>query len=159
MSDDTWLGIDPGPRDCGYVLLRGNTVVGAGIAPPDELADALRNRTTCGLIVDAVACERITPYGVTGASVAETAEVYGQLREAARVAALPFRGLYRATVKSAICGTAKANDSNVREALLRRWGGDTAIGKKKAPGPLYGIRSHAWAALAVAVAARDGEGR
>jgi hypothetical protein len=30
-----------------------------------------------------------------------------------------------------------------------------AMGTKKAPGPLYGVASHAWAALAVAVAAQE----
>ena len=30
---------------------------------------------------------------------------------------------------------------------------DAAIGKKATPGPLYGVKSHAWAALAVAITA------
>ncbi len=32
---------------------------------------------------------------------------------------------------------------------------DAAIGKKAAPGPLYHVKSHLWAALAVALAWHD----
>jgi len=32
-------------------------------------------------------------------------------------------------------------------------GGDGAVGTKKAPGPLYGVKTHMWSALAVAVVA------
>jgi hypothetical protein len=45
-----------------------------------------------------------------------------------------------------------ANDAAVRDALLQLWGGKVeAMGSKKAPGPLYGMASHRWSALAVAV--------
>lgn len=57
----------------------------------------------------------------------------------------------RQEVKAAVCnGNAKASDSGVRQALIDRIG---PPGTKKAPGPTYGVTSHAWAALAVAVAA------
>ena len=59
-------------------------------------------------------------------------------------------------VKSHLCHSAKANDSNIRQALIDRWGGDqVAIGRKKAPGPLYGFSGDMWAALAVAVTAAE----
>ena len=47
----------------------------------------------------------------------------------------------------------RAKDSNIRQALLDLYGGDKrkAIGIKAEPGPLYGIKSHMWAALGVAV--------
>ena len=46
-----------------------------------------------------------------------------------------------------------ANDSEVRHALMNRYGGgqQAAVGKKADPGPLYGVKGHAWQALAVAV--------
>lgn len=58
----------------------------------------------------------------------------------------------RHQVKLAICGDARAKDSNIRAALIDRWGGSKAkaVGTKKAPGPLYGIKADLWAALAVA---------
>ncbi len=52
--------------------------------------------------------------------------------------------------------TGKGNrDSLVRQRLIEIHGGDraSAVGTKAKPGPLYGVASHAWAALAVAVVA------
>ncbi len=59
----------------------------------------------------------------------------------------------RREVKLHLCGTARAKDNNIRAALLDRFGGSrsVAVGTAKHPGPLYGIRSHEWAALALAV--------
>ncbi len=58
----------------------------------------------------------------------------------------------RRDVKLHICRSAKAKDGNIRQALIDRFG---PVGTKKAPGPLFGISNHRWAALAVAVTAFD----
>jgi len=65
--------------------------------------------------------------------------------------------IYRSTVKHHLCGSSKAKDANVRQALIDRFGPgrELAIGTKKNPGPLYGISSHCWAALALAVTYQD----
>jgi hypothetical protein len=64
----------------------------------------------------------------------------------------PYTLISRREVKLHLCDTARANDAAVRDALLQLWGGKVAaMGSKKAPGPLYGIASHRWSALAVAV--------
>jgi len=54
----------------------------------------------------------------------------------------------------------RAKDANIRQALIDRYGPgkDKAIGQKKTPGPLYGFKSHEWAALAVAVTWMDQQG-
>jgi hypothetical protein len=59
--------------------------------------------------------------------------------------------LPRRPIKLHLCGTMQAKDANVRAALLDKFGGANAIGKKAAPGPLYGVKGHEFAALAVAV--------
>jgi hypothetical protein len=59
--------------------------------------------------------------------------------------------LPRRPIKLHLCGTMQAKDSNVRQALLDKFGGATAIGRKASPGPLYGVKGHEFAALAVAV--------
>ena len=66
--------------------------------------------------------------------------------------------VYRKDVKLHLCGTNKAKDANVRQALLdmfpRTGGGATPqVGTKHQPGPLYGVSSHAWPALGVAITA------
>jgi hypothetical protein len=42
----------------------------------------------------------------------------------------------------------RAKDANIRQALIDKIGPQ---GTKAQPGPTYGIKSHSWAALAVAV--------
>jgi hypothetical protein len=57
--------------------------------------------------------------------------------------------LKRHHIKGIICGNSRAKDTNIRRALIDMWGGDAAT---KKGGPLHGISTHAWQALAVAVA-------
>lgn len=62
----------------------------------------------------------------------------------------------RHDVKLHHCGQARAKDSNIRAAIIDRYGGkEAAIGKKKTPGPLYGVRADEWQALAIALMVRD----
>ena len=69
--------------------------------------------------------------------------------------------VYRTQVKLHICGTARAKDSNVRQALMDRYGStrELAIGKKKTPGPLYGFSADMWSALAIALTYKEDKGR
>lgn len=66
-----------------------------------------------------------------------------------------FTLLPRKTVVSHICMNPKANDSNVRRAMLDRYpqtggGSEPAKGTKGQPGPLYGIAKDMFSALALA---------
>ena len=90
----------------------------------------------------------IASYGMAvGAEVFATCVEIGRMVECQPAALL----IPRARVKLALCGSARATDANLRQALLDRYGGSgSAIGIRKAPGPLYGVKSHAWAALALA---------
>lgn len=58
--------------------------------------------------------------------------------------------VYRGDVKLELCGTRRAKDPNVRQALIDRLG---KPGTKKVPGATYGVTGHIWSALAVAVVA------
>jgi hypothetical protein len=51
-------------------------------------------------------------------------------------------------VKMHLCGTTKAKDSNIRQAIVDKFGGIQAT---KKGGSLYGINSHVWPALGVAL--------
>ncbi|MFH0981899.1 MAG: hypothetical protein V2A79_10200 [Planctomycetota bacterium] len=66
--------------------------------------------------------------------------------------------LSRRAVKMHLCHSMQAKDSNVRQVLIDRFGPgkEKAVGTKKSPGPLYGIKKDIWSALAVAVTAADG---
>ena len=93
-----------------------------------------------------------------------------------------FSQIPRPEIKLFLCGSSRAKDPNVRQALIDRYGGDeVAIGGKKClkckgkgwfgsgrpeckeckgggwlqpPGPLHGFSGHTWSALAVAVTSR-----
>lgn len=85
-----------------------------------------------------------------GAEIFETAYWIGRIMDRCGGR---FRRVNRTDVKSHLCNSMKAKDPNIRQALLDRYGGsrEAAIGTKNAKGPLYGISSHCWSALAIAV--------
>jgi hypothetical protein len=67
----------------------------------------------------------------------------------------PLR-VFRREVKLHLCGSPRAKDANIRQALIDRYGGkEAAIGRKASPGPLHGVSGDVWSALAVAVCAAD----
>jgi hypothetical protein len=143
ITKATVVGIDPGPRDSSYVVWDGSRVVRCGDLPNAELAAYLDS--AC----DPVACEWIESFGMAvGREVFETVFAIGMFSQ--HVDGL--RLVPRRDVKMHLCQSPRAKDGNIRQALIDRCG---VVGTKKAPGPLYGISQHRWAALAVAVTAFD----
>ena len=137
------LGIDPGTTQSAYVLFDGSRVLGGDIVENAVLRDLLRDDGIGPH--DAVACEMIASYGMAvGKEVFETCVWIGRFVEACR---RPVRMVFRKDVKMHLCHSMRAKDPNIRQALLDKHG---EVGTKKSPGPLYGIKSHLWAALAVA---------
>jgi len=148
------LAIDPGPTESAYVTLApSGRLLECAKVPNAQLLQLLRD--TMATTWDAIAVEMIASYGMpVGAEVFETCVVIGRICEALRNRE-PIR-VKRIEVKSAICHSGKANDANIRQALIDRYGGkDKAIGKKANQGPLYGISGDMWAALAVAATVQD----
>lgn len=154
------LAIDPGPENSAYVIWNGETCVAAQIVKNDILRAILRLGD-----YDSCAIEMIASYGMAvGKEVFETCLCIGRFIEVANRAAVIGRGLgpmepkliYRRDIKHHFCNSAKAKDANIRQAILDRFGGKAvAIGKKATPGPLYGIKSHLWSALAIALYVQD----
>jgi hypothetical protein len=139
------LAIDPGSERSAFVAFDGTRVVEHGIVPNADLLAKLYHQPW-GVVV----FEQIESFGMAvGRDVFETVFWTGRMFEAVH-ASTPHR-LPRRAVKLHLCGTAKAKDANIRAALMDRFGGERAKGTKANPGPLYGVSSHAWAALAVAV--------
>jgi hypothetical protein len=149
------LAIDPGPEQSAWVKFDGEMILGHGKASNDVMVDALRRRFRDieGDMAAPSRCviEQIASYGMAvGAEVFETCVFTGRFMEAfgpERCDRLP-----RIKVKNHLCHSSRANDANIRQAIIDRFGGkERAIGKKAAPGPLYGIAGDEWAALAVAL--------
>lgn len=143
------LAIDPGPTESAMVIY--DTHDGAV-----EMHDTVGNDSMAyhiahggyydvALVVEMVAC-----YGMpVGAEVFETCVWIGRFIQAW---GRKFSLVYRKDEKMALCGSMRAKDSNIRQAIIDRFGGKVAaVGTKKAPGPLHGIKGDEWAALAVAL--------
>lgn len=146
------LAIDPGTEKSGWCVLEQGRVAESGVDTNQAmLAAVIRWKGP-------IAIEMIASYGMAvGREVFETCVWIGRFIQAYEYPAT-VRLVYRKDVKLHLCGTTKAKDPNIRQALLdlfpRTGGGKTPqVGTKGLPGPLFGVSSHAWAALAVAVTA------
>jgi hypothetical protein len=148
----TILAIDPGTTESGYVLFDGKKVIRADILKNEELMLAMKF-IFMQRQADHVAIEMIASYGMpVGAEVFETCVWIGRFIQFSTewIDRPSITQVYRKDVKLHLCGTSKAKDANIRQALIDKLG---APGTKKNPGPTFGVTSHAWAALAVAVTA------
>lgn len=142
------LAIDPGPTECGWAVLSGRTLMDSGVC---DLATMLAMvRGACQQNPQPrIAVEMIASYGMpVGAEVFETCVIIGRIVEACAERGQEVRRVTRGEVKDHVCGSRKAKDSNIRAALIDIFG---PPGVKSNPGGTYGVKSHAWAALAVAV--------
>ncbi len=144
------LALDPGTTETGWALYDGHMVNASGIMDNVVMLQHVRSRGFP--YADSLAIEMIASYGMpVGREVFETCVWIGRLQQAWRDPEA-VRFVYRKDVKLHLCGNARAKDSNIRQALLDKLGPQ---GTKKQPGPTYGVKSHAWAALAVAVTAME----
>lgn len=152
------IGIDPGTTQSAYVAFDGARVTMHDIAANISLVGMMRGLKPES--VTAVVFEQIENMGMpAGKETFETVFWTGRLFQVATevVGISKVERLPRRAVKLHLCGSMKAKDPNIRQALIDRFGPgkDKAIGKKASKGPLYGISSHCWAALAVAVTRWD----
>lgn len=98
---------------------------------------------------DKVAVEMVASYGMpVGKEVFETVLFIGRLIERFKLINKDCKLVYRKDIKLHLCGSMKAKDSNIRQALIDKLG---EPGTKKNPGKTYGISKDLWSALAIAV--------
>lgn len=154
----TLLAIDPGNTQSGWVLIDTTTCRSLDVGKISN--HALRARIILGDFRDAehVAIEMVASYGMAvGKEVFETCVWIGRFEELLR----PNPNLnlvYRRDVKLHHCGTSKAKDANITQALVDRFApGEPNRGKgtKAAPGWFHGFHSDIWQAMALAVYAAD----
>lgn len=152
------IAIDPGPTESAWLVYEEGAVVEMAIEDNQDLLHRLRGElfSDAPSALQTVAIEMVASYGMSvGRDVFETVYWIGRFSEAVGGA----ERVYRKDVKMHLCANSRAKDSNIRQALIDRYGGtggkQAAIGTKKEPGPLYGMKSHLWSALAVAVTYED----
>lgn len=139
------LAIDPGTTESGFVLFQNGTVIESGVIHNDGIRELIKFQ-----MYDLLAIEMIASYGMpVGKEVFETVLWVGRYIELTKST---YKLIYRKDVKMHLCGSMKAKDPNIKQALIDKLG---PVGTVKQKGPLYGVKSHAWSALAVAVTAMN----
>jgi hypothetical protein len=149
------LAIDPGNVESGYVIVDDDLsrVLEKGKVGNYEL---LKMISWPSHRFDHIAIEMVASYGMSvGATVFDTCVWIGRFMQA--LADLDYDEknivkIYRKDEKMTLCGSMKAKDSNIRQALIDRFG---IVGTKKEPGYFYGFKKDMWAAMAVAVTYHD----
>lgn len=148
------IAIDPGPEHSAWVRWDAETqsLVDFGIQPNNEILFLMDEDPN----MHGILCiEEIASYGM-----AVGKEVFRTCFESGRFAEAWYRThnaeraklVERRIIKLHHCHSARATDSNIRQALIDRFGPQ---GTKKSPGKLFGVKSHIWAALALAVCVGD----
>jgi hypothetical protein len=157
-----YMAIDPGSEESAYVVTDQNLrTLESGKICNDLLRRLLRGIMWANK-VEIVAIEMVTSYGMpVGAEVFQTCVWTGrfieQLHERVPVLAIPRRD-----VKTHICQSARAKDSNIRQALVDRFAAGMPNGGKgttKHPGWFHGFRADIWQAYALAVYVVDNESK
>ena len=153
------LAIDPGTDRSAwmvYDVFKRRPVEFGIVTNPEMMQVLAAHADECQALV----IEQIASYGMpVGVETFQTVWWYGRFHEywitRCPQGAEPHY-VTRMACKMHLCGSARAKDANVRQALLDRWGGkEKAIGRKASPGPLYGIKADLWSALAVAVTSME----
>lgn len=140
------LGIDPGPNQTAFALWCGDRLGLFNILPNEEFISWIRVQSAMGSIP---AIEMIQSFGMpVGKEIFETVLLIGRVIEIYDCQGLKTNLVYRKDIKLHFCGTNRAKDSNIRQALIDRFG---SPGTKKNMGILYGVKKDIWSALAVAV--------
>jgi hypothetical protein len=102
---------------------------------------------------DALVYEEFQSYGMSvGKSTITSITWNGRFIQAAVSLLKPYYPIYRAEEKIAICGTMKAKDANIRQALIDRFAQfDLKQGKgtKNNPDFFYGFAKDCWSAFCV----------
>ena len=143
------LAIDPGTERSAWLIYDSDKEIieQKGIYKNDEILLLPQRYCYDELVIEMVAC-----YGMpVGKTVFETCVWIGRFYEGLRQYYCHL--VYRKDVKMYLCNSMRAKDSNIRQALIDRFGPgrEKAIGTKRTPGPLYGIKKDIWSALALAV--------
>jgi len=173
------LAIDPGTTKSGWCYLVDGEPMDYGWFDNEKIYTIIKSLACLTVI------EKIAHMGMpVGADVFDTVHWTGRFHYlVTEVMQQDVGYITRRDVKLSLCGSARANDSTIRQALIDRFGGQTkAIGGKKCktckgkgwngrgrpdcedcsasgweskPGILHGIANHVWSALAVGITYND----
>ena len=160
------IGIDPGPEHSAWACWLGSNETSVSTGDIDNAEARGLFRWDFQLIsTDTVVIEWLVPYNVPASKgVLNTCRWVGHFEDMAWQQGAHVVLVDRPTIVRHFCGNTSWKDKQgnrqavtkpmVKQALYDRFGGDrkAAVGTKKKPGPLYGIKGdHQFDALACAV--------
>jgi len=142
------LAIDPGNIESGYCIIDNYKPVQFGKVLNSDMRDIVikfrREHNKNPVVV-----EMIASYGMpVGATVFDTCVWIGRFTELAGSVTY----IYRKDEKINICGSMKAKDTNIRHALMDRFG---VKGIKAKPGFFFGFKSDIWSSFACGITYLD----
>lgn len=147
------FAIDPGNIESGYAIVEMPEckIIESGKVENEILLEKLFPFRDA----ECLAIEMIASYGMpVGKDVFETCLWIGRFTQVAIEQGVQPDYIYRREEKLCLCGSPKAKDANVKQALIDRYAKhDYKSGKgiKKNPDTFYGVSKDAWQAIAVAV--------
>lgn len=149
------LSIDPGNIESAYCLIEKETYkpIEFGKIRNEELLEYMSNLTQ----KPELAIEMVASYGMAvGKEVFDTCVWIGRFVQEYdnHWYDATINYIYRKDVKMNLCNSMRAKDSNIRQALIDRFG---VVGTKKNQGWFYGFKADIWSAYAVGVTYLDKE--
>lgn len=145
------LCLDVGTTESAYVLMDEEyTPLEFGKITNQELLKKVKELNYSVLVYEEFQC-----YGMPiGESTIKSITWNGRYIQIAVDKNIPVVPIYRAEEKMNLCHTMKAKDSNIRQALIDRFG---EVGTKNKKGYFYGFKKDIWASYAVGVTYLDKE--
>jgi len=159
------LALDPGNENTGYCIIKDTLeILEIRLIDNTELQEKIL-RDDFDFPYDKAVIEMIASYGMAvGKTVFETCVWIGIFKESIenkKDRQIEADFLYRMEEKMHICNNPRANDANIRVALIDRFAKfDKKNGKgtKKNPDWFYGFKKDIWASYAVAITYAEKKG-
>lgn len=149
------LAIDPGNIQSAYCIIDKETYNPIEFGKIDN--NDLLKQISIFKNIDCIVVERVASYGMpVGQTVFDTCEWYGRFIQKYCDTHEEFKinYIYRKEVTMNLCNSVRAKDSNIRQALIDRFG---QVGTKNNKGWFYGFKNDIWSAYAVGITYLDGE--
>jgi hypothetical protein len=147
------VAIDPGPIKTAYCIFKVPSIPAQDL--PEILCFGIREnkdalRAFSVYDPNRIAIEMIASYGMAvGASVFDTCVWIGRFAQALDEFQEKTTFIFRKDVKMHLCGSMKAKDSNIRQAILDLYIAKYGEGVTKKGGMLYKASKDIWAAIGV----------
>ena len=146
------LAVDPGNAESGYAVIDSDSYEPADFG---KVENAEMRKILESGAYDIAVIEMVAHYGKgmpAGKTVFDTCVWIGRFVELAICLERKFDYIMRGEEKINLCGSARAKDANIRQALIDRFARTpSGKGTKKAPDFFYGFAADAWQAFAVGV--------